>query len=301
MSSKHDNLFDDDKEYLFTIEDGAVTGFFEVEPESISSNDSFVIEGDNIVLTTETSDGTKTTVFSDPDGDGLYTVLSYTEDEDEEDEDDDDDEDDDHHHNSGHHHKSFKFDIVDGEVTAVYVYDHGVWKLKPIDDDGSEIYTVEGTEVILTETKPFGTEITHYTDSNGDGIYFRTAEEWITASTHNGLAPKFGGMLHYLPTDTDDFIAVRGGEDSRGGLGADGFIVREAAHLRIEDFHTNEDDELIFDTGLGLTSQEELSGYITDIAHDGQDFVIHFGLHVSITLVGVQPDEISWNNVSILS
>jgi hypothetical protein len=108
-------------------------------------------------------------------------------------------------------------------------------------------------------------------------------------------------MLHYLPTNNDDFIVVRGGEDSRGGLGADGFVVREAAHLRIEDFNTLEDDELIFDTGLGLTSQEQLINHITDFNYDGQDFIVHFGLHVSITLVGIQPDEISWNSISILS
>lgn len=257
---------------MFTIEGDAVTAYFEVEPESIGSDDSFVI-----------------------DGDGFYAIASSTDDDDEDDEDDDD------HHDSGHSHKSFKFDIADGAVIAVYELDDGVWELKPIDHDGSETYTVEGDTVIRTETKPFGFEITHYEDSDGDGIYFRTAEEWIISSTGQSITPKFGGILHYLPTDNDDFIAVRGGEDGRGGLGADGFVVREAAHLRIEDFNALEDDELIFDTGLGLTSQEQLISHITDFNYDGQDFVVHFGLHVSITLVGVQPDEISWSNVNILS
>lgn len=300
MSSKHDDLSSSDKEYLFTIEGDAVTAYFEVEPESIGSNDSFVIDGDQIILTKETSDGTRTTVFSDPDGDGFYAIASST---DEDDDDDEDDEDDDDHHDSGHGHghKSFKFDIADGAVIAVYELDDGVWELKPIDDDGSETYTVEGDAVIRTETKPFGSEITRYEDIDGDGIYFRTAEEWVISPAGHSIAPKFSGMLHYLPTNNDDFIVVRGGEDSRGGLGADGFVVREAAHLRIEDFNTLEDDELIFDTGLGLTSQEQLINHITDFNYDGQDFIVHFGLHVSITLVGVQPDEISWGNVNILS
>ena len=291
MSSKHDDLSSSDKEYLFTIEGDAVTAYFEVEPKSIGSNDSFVIDGDQIILTKETSDGTRTTVFSDPDGDGFYAIASST------------DEDDEDHHDLGHDHghKSFKFDIADGAVIAVYELDDGVWELKPIDHDGSETYTVEGDTVIRTETKPFGFEITHYEDSDGDGIYFRTAEEWVIAPAEHSIAPKFSGMLHYLPTDNDDFIVVRGGEDSRGGLGADGFVVREAAHLRIEDFNTLEDDELIFDTGLGLTSQEQLINHITDFNYDGQDFIVHFGLHVSITLVGIQPDEISWNSISILS
>lgn len=298
MSSKHDNLSSSDKEYLFTIEGDAVTAYFEVEPESIGSNDSFVIDGDQIILTKETSDGTRTTVFSDPDGDGFYAIASNTD----EDDDDEDDDDDDHHDSGhGHGHKSFKFDIADGAVIAVYELDDGVWELKPIDDDGSETYTMEGDAVIHTETKPFGSEITRYEDSDGDGIYFRTAEEWIISPIGHSVAPKFSGMLHYLPTNNDDFIVVRGGEDSRGGFGADGFVVREAAHLRIEDFNTLENDELIFDTGLGLTSQEQLISHITDFNYDGQDFIVHFGLHVSITLVGVQPDEISWSNVNILS
>ena len=86
------------------------------------------------------------------------------------------------------------------------------------------------------------------------------------------------------------------------GHGADDFIIREAAHLRIADFNSLDDhDSLVFDTGLGLTSIAQLASFVTDLHHDGQDFIVHFGDDVSITLVGVQPDQISWDDVSVMS
>lgn len=305
MSSGIDDDSSGSKEYTFTIVDGAVTAYFEVEDgiteeESIDSNDTFAIDGNQIILTKHTSGDTEITVFSDPDDNGFYTITSETGDSDHSDDEDDDD-----GHGSGHEHKSFKFDITDGVVTAVYELDDGVWEPKSIDDDDSETYTVEGNEVVRTEIKPFGAEITRYADidSNGvsDGIYVRVSEYWQISPDSSGVVPKLGETLRYSPTDDDDYIAVRSGEDCNGGLGADGFVIREAAHLRIEDFNSSEDDVLIFDTGFGLTSQADLVNHITDIYHDGQDFIVNFGDDVSIILVGVQPDGISWSNVSILS
>ncbi|AEJ03025.1 hypothetical protein Nit79A3_3294 [Nitrosomonas sp. Is79A3] len=205
---------------------------------------------------------------------------------------------------SGHDHKAFKFTIVDGKVTEVFEQDDGSWKSKSIDDDGSETYTVEGSEVIRTEVKPFGTETTHYADMDADGVYLRVSEQWQISpdAPPDGHHFKFEDDLSFSPSDGDDHIAVRGGEDCHGGNGADDFVIREAAHLRIADFNSLEDhDTLVFDTGLGLTSIAQLASFVTDAHHDGQDFIVHFGDDVSITLVGVQPDQISWDDVSVMS
>ena len=328
MSSGNDGLSNSDKEYRFTITDGLVTAYYEIEDgieeqESIDSDDSFVVDGNQITLTKQTSDGTETTVFSDPDGNGFYAITSETSDDtvnsgeedhsddddhsyddddhEEDDSDDDNDDDADDDHKSGHEHKSFQFTITDGVVTAVYEWDDGEWEQKSIDDDGSETYTVEGSEVVRTETKPFGVEITRYADTDEDGIYLRVSEEWQITPGSSSVIPQLGETLRYAPTDDDDYIAVRSGEDCAGGQGADGFVIREAAHLRIEDFDSLEDDTLIFDTGLGLTSIDHLASFITEFHHDGQDFIVNFGADVSITLVGVQPNEISWDDVSVLS
>ena len=307
MDSGSDDLFDDsssgsNKQFTFTIENGEVVAYFEVEngiveQESIDRNDLFVIDGDQITLTEQTSNGPEVTVFSDSDGDGFYTIVFDSNDDSVSNDDSGDDD------SSGGGHKAYKFDIANGEVVAVFELDDGVFEPEPIDDDGSEIYTIEGTEVVRTDLEAFGTEITRYADEDGYGIYFRVSEQWLPSSDApaGSTMPQLTEALRYSPTDGDDFIAVRGGDNSQGGLGADSFVIREAAHLRIEDFKSSDDDFLIFDTGRGLTSKEQLTSFITDIHHDGHDLFFEFGAHVSITLVGVQPSDISWDDVSILS
>mgnify|MGYP003426112252 FL=1 len=71
--------------------------------------------------------------------------------------------------------------------------------------------------------------------------------------------------------------------------------------MRIADFNGNEDDSLVFDTGLGLTSVQHLIGFVTDVHYEGEDLIVSFGSDVSITIVGLQPDQASWDNVSVLS
>lgn len=201
--------------------------------------------------------------------------------------------------------KAFQFTIVDGEVTEVFEIKDGVPEPKSIDDDGSETYKVDSDGVVTrTEVKPFGTEITRYADIDGDGNYNRISEQWQSASDAPGSGHfKFEDELSYSPSDGDDNIAVRGGEDCRGGQGTDDFVIREAAHLRIADFSSSEDGFIIFDTSLGLISVNQLESYVTAIrrSDDDQDFIVDFGSTASITLVGVASDQISWNDVQVLS
>ena len=102
-------------------------------------------------------------------------------------------------------------------------------------------------------------------------------------------------------TSGDDYIDVREGAYCYGGQGADHYVFREEGRLRVEDFNSQEGDKLDFDTGLGLTSKEHLAGFITEIHIEADNFIINFGDHVSITLVGVKPDQISWDDVSVMS
>ena len=199
--------------------------------------------------------------------------------------------------------KAFKFDISDGQVTAVYELKDGALKSKSLDDNGRKTYTVDGNDVIRTELKPFGTEITRYSDENNDGIYFRVSEQWeiSSSSSSNGIFPKITDTISFNYTDGDDLIAVRSGEHSHGGHGADDFIFREAGHLHIDDFSSQQGDLLVFDTGLGLRSKEHLASHVSHMHHDGDNYIINFGSDVSITLVGVQPGEISWDDVSVFS
>lgn len=298
MSSGDDDLNDDSssshKQYTFTIDNGVVTAYFEVENgiterESIDSRDSFVINGNQITHTKQTSDGPEVTIFSDPDADGFYRVTS--------------DSNDDNSRPGDGDHKAYKFTVENGKVAAVFERDGSVWEQKSIDDDGTETYTVESNgDVTRAEVKPFGTEITRYSDTDGDLIFNRVSEQWQNGPN----APANGHFvlednLRFSHSDDDDLIAVRSGEDCHGGGGSDDFVIREAAHLRIADFNGNEDDMLVFDTGLGLTSVQHLIGFVTDVHYEGEDLIVNFGSDVSITIVGLQPDQASWDNVSVLS
>ena len=302
MAEHEDASNGSDKQFQFTIENGVVTAFFEVEngiteQESIDSNDSFDIDGNQITHTKQTSNGPEVTVFSDPEGDGFYTLISDSTDTDD---DGDDGNDDDHTPEEGEH-KAFQFTIVDGQVTEVFEIENGVPEPESIDEN--ETYTVDSDGVVTrTEVEPFGTEITRYADIDGDTFYNRISEQFL-ANSPNGPF-KFENDLFYSPTDGDDLIAVRGEEDCQGGNGADQFVFREAAHLRIGDFSSSTGDSLVFDTGLGLTSIEQLQGFVTGTHQDGENFVVDFGPDVSITFVGVQadqPGQISWDDVSVLS
>lgn len=291
------------KQYTFMIENGVVKAYFEVEngiseQESIDNRDTFVINGNQITHTKQTSNGLETEVFADSDSDGFYTRTSQSNQNGNDDNGNDDNGNDD---DSSGNHKVFKFEINNGQVTAVFELKNGVLEPKSLNDNGTKSYTVSGNDIIRTEIKPFGTEITRYSDADGDGLYVRISEQWQIASNSTGVVPKFTETIIFISTSNDDNIAVRGGEHCRGGQGADDFIFREAEHLRIEDFSSEDGDTLIFDTGLGLTSKEHLASFITDIHADGQNFIVNFGSDISITLIGVQPNQISWDDVSVLS
>jgi hypothetical protein len=286
------------KQFRFDIINGTVVAYFEIENgieelESVESQDSFEISDGQIIHKETKSDGVETTVYIDPDGNGLYTISSESSNDDSSDNNSGGS-------GSGDGRKAFSFEITNGEITAVFEEDDGVLKPDPI--ESGETYTLDGSDVIRTEVESFGIEIQRYSDSDGDGLYHRVSEQWVISDDSPGIPkPVIGDSLKYVSTDGDDLIAVRGDDSVSGGLGADSFVFREPSHLRIGDFHSHENDLLVFDTGLGLTSKEHLSSLIRELSHDGQNFIVDFTPDVSITLVGVNPDQISWSNVEVLS
>ncbi len=304
-------MFDDSsdslKQFRFDIVDGRVVAFFEVEngiveQESIESQDSFVIDGNQITHTKVKSNGVETTLFIDEDNDGFYTVLSESSTDDSGNS-GGSSSDDGQTSNSGGR-KAFEFDIVNGEVVSVFEVKDGQLKLDRI--ESNETYTVDGNDVIRTEVEAFGTEIHRFSDPDGDGQYQRVSEQWIPSSNSvNSSTREIVQTLSFVSTDDDDLIAVRGDDSVKGGLGSDSFVFRiepsELNHWHIEDFHSSEGDRLVFDTGLGLTSKEHLASFITEAFFDGQSLFVGFTPEISITLVGVSPELLSWDNVDVLS
>ncbi len=302
MSTGIDDSSSSNKHFTFTIENGVVRAYFEVEngisqQESIDSRDFFEINGVEITHVKQTSNGPEEVVYSDPDGDQKYVVVSDSTNTGG----DDNSSGNDDSPGSGDR-KGYQFTINDNnEVTEVFEIKDGVRELKPIDDDGTESYAVgDGGRVIRTDIEDFGSEITTYADDDGDLTYYRIAEQWAPDSPGTGPF-KIEDRLVFSPSDDSDKIAVRSGEDCHGGGGKDDFVIREPGNLRIGDYSASDDDLVVFDTGLGLASKEELQGYVTDLHYVGADLVVVFGSAASITLVGVPEGQITWDDVSVLS
>ena len=96
-------------------------------------------------------------------------------------------------------------------------------------------------------------------------------------------------------------IVEQEGQFNYGSLLADDFIIKRAGHFRIEDFHNDQGDQLVFDTGYGLVSREQLISFVTDMRFEDDNFIVNFGDSASITLVGVHQGQISFDDVVVLS
>jgi hypothetical protein len=194
--------------------------------------------------------------------------------------------------------EKYRFDIQDGRVVLAYENEHGTWRSESNDPGTS--YQIEGADVLKIEAKHYGQEVTRYADSDGDGLYVKLHEQWVGAVS-NAETPQITSALSHVHSDGDDMIAVRGNAAAVGGAGADQFVIREGAHLEVSDFAANHHDRIIFDTGLGLQSFEQLLSFVTRTEYDGQKLVVSFGEHASLTLVGVNPASLSAGDFEVLS
>lgn len=214
-----------------------------------------------------------------------------------------------HHNGTGssgpahaNQHKTLSFHISDGHVTSVSQLVNGV--LVPVSIEPNEFFTLDGNDVIDNKILHFGTEAIRYSDPNHDGNFERHSELWtvtLEGAESGKPLPVITQLLTYLPTNGNDLEVVREGDYCLGGGGADNFVFREAGHLIVGDFNESEGDKIVIDTALGITSQAQLESYITGLSYENDSLVVDFGPAVSITLVGVGPGEISWNDVNILS
>ena len=75
---------------------------------------------------------------------------------------------------AGYGDDAYRFDLVNGQVTNLQEFDDGRWKSERIDYD--ETWTFDGTNLIKTETERYGSEISTFADSNGDGIFTKISE-----------------------------------------------------------------------------------------------------------------------------
>lgn len=189
--------------------------------------------------------------------------------------------------------------MTGNEIIALSELIDGV--LKPVVIQSNEFYVLDGRDIVRNKETHFGVEVTRFVEANDDGLFFRDSESWSIDHELSGPFPSFLEPLRFAGTDGNDFLSVREGTLSFGGAGADAFVIREVGHLEILDFNKNEGDKLVFDLAIGLQSKEQLSSYVADIAYEDNNFVVSFGSAASITLMGVNPDQIGWEDVVVMS
>jgi len=154
----------------------------------------------------------------------------------------------------------------------------------------------------LEREKPFGTDIKIFRNIDDDEYYELDGKYWQgsnTPPTDNPI-PALAQTLRYLSTDGDDLMAVEDGMSSEGGEGEDQFFITEGGDLTIADFTGNE-DKLVFNTGRGLTSKDQIRDAITNLYEDEGNLIVEFGEVATITLVGVTQSDIGWDDVTVLS
>ena len=76
--------------------------------------------------------------------------------------------------------KGYQFTVLNGAVTAVYEIKNGRAKFEKMDRD--ETWTVDGTNIIKTESEHGRIETTTYSDINGDGIFAKMSKSYGTVN-----------------------------------------------------------------------------------------------------------------------
>ena len=77
--------------------------------------------------------------------------------------------------------KGYKFNILNGAVTAVYEIKNGRTKFESMDRD--EVWSVDGSNVVKTEYEHGRAETTIFSDIDGDGIFAKMSKSYSTDSS----------------------------------------------------------------------------------------------------------------------
>ena len=76
--------------------------------------------------------------------------------------------------------KGYQFTVLNGAVTAVYEIKNGRAKFEKMDRD--ETWTVDGANIVKTESEHGRIETTIYSDINGDGIFAKMSKSYGTVN-----------------------------------------------------------------------------------------------------------------------
>jgi hypothetical protein len=164
--------------YRFTLVNGQVSSLQEYEGgswknEKIGRNESWSFDGSTLTKTETERGRVKISTYLDADGDGVFTRSgrdavtgiglgggsgsshpSYGSNPSLED--------------------SYRFSLVNGQVTNLQEYEKGRWKNEAIGQN--ESWSFDGTNLIQQEIKGYGMEVSTYSDPDMDGIFSKVSE-----------------------------------------------------------------------------------------------------------------------------
>ncbi len=235
-NNSSDASMDSSEVYRFSVQGNSVTGVQEYDDgywqaERIDSNETYTVDGKYIVKTEIERYGTEISRYLDADGDGIYAEVSSSGST------FDDSSRYDYADNGSRRYEQYKFVISNGAVTEIYETDDG--RLQRDYPDWNETYSIDGTDVVKTETEYYGAEVTRYQDLDGDGYYTEVSYGWIPRTqaatlsaeqllnVSNTSQNQVGTALDddLTGSDGDDYLFSGDGDDVVDGLDGDDLIV----------------------------------------------------------------------------
>ncbi|MEY5021900.1 MAG: Serralysin precursor [Pseudomonadota bacterium] len=106
--------------------------------------------------------------------------------------------------------KGYQFTVVNGAVTAVYEIKNGRAKFEKIDRD--ESWSVDGNNIVKTETEHGRIETTIFSDIDGDGIFAKMSKTYGTAAVISNTTVNSSTHLT-SGSDNDDLWRFTSNED----------------------------------------------------------------------------------------
>jgi Ca2+-binding RTX toxin-like protein len=206
---------DSSKGYKFNILNGAVTAVYEIKNgrtkfEKMDRDEVWSVDGSNVVKTEYEHGRIETTIYSDIDGDGIFAKMSKSYSTDSS-----------LISNSitsqnlttSQLQNGYQFDIVNGAVAAVYEIERGYKSQERI--DLNETWIIDGANIIKKEVERGITEISIYSDLDGDGVFAKVSKSYVATdgSVWSGSASGTDSDDQWRGNNSDDHYYAGNGND----------------------------------------------------------------------------------------
>lgn len=159
--------------------------------------------------------------------------------------------------------RGYQFDIANGQINAVYEFEHGSRQLEH--SEFGETWSVSGSSVVKTEVEHGFTKTSIYADANGDGIFQKISQSYQSA----GQTALSQSQL-VLSGSNDDDDQWRGSETSDRYYGDVGDDILHGYRGHDELYGGNDNDHL-----YGEEGNDRLYGSSGDDYLDGGDGIDH--------------------------